>query len=434
MHTEKIINAQHKLLVIAFHYPPDNASTGVLRTLKFTQYLYGHGWRSDVLSVPETLYGDVDPASVRDIPSDTQVIRTWAVDIKRLLGVRGIYPGFLAVPDRYWPWLFSAVPKASRLIAQGQVDVLYTTYPMPTAHMIGLRVKAKHPNVPWVADFRDPWVEDSMPPLRRKVEGYLEKLVIQRADRVICNTPAMRAWFIARYPGVTPDKFVTITNGYDEPDFSGIEPDPIAKFEILYPGLISKGNRNPRPLLAGMRLALDRGWLDAADLQLTFLGSGPNGHAPEFLQDLVRYDLQALTQVVEDRIPYRQALRRLAGADVLVVLSEPLGQGPEVEAELRWSHLQVPAKVYEYLRLGRPILALVSGGAVADVLRETGGGCIAPPSDVEAIAKNLQALYAQRSSVAPVAPAAPPAVERYSRRNLAALLAIELTALVERES
>lgn len=433
MQTEKTRNAQHKLLVIAFHYPPDNASTGVLRTLKFTQYLYDHGWHSDVLSVPESLYGDVDSASVRDIPADTRVYRTWAIDIKRLLGVRGVYPGFLAVPDRYWPWLFSAVPKVSLLIAQGQVDVLYTTYPMPTAHLIGLRVKAKYPRLPWVADFRDPWVEDSMPPLRRKIEGYMEKLVVQRADRVICNTPAMRAWFLARYPGVAPSKFVTITNGYDEPDFADIKPDPIAKFEILYPGLISKGNRNPRPLLAGVRLALDRGWLDAADLQLTFLGSGPNGHAQEFLQDLARYELQTLTGVVEERIPYSQALRRLAGADVLVVLSEPLGQGPQVQAELRWSHLQVPAKVYEYLRLGRPILALVSGGAVADLLRDTGGGCIAPPGDVEAIAQNLQALYAQRTHALPVASAVPSSVERYSRRNLAALLARELTLLAVRE-
>lgn len=432
MQTPEIQNAPQKLLVIAFHYPPDNASTGVLRTLKFTQYLHDHGWQSDVISVPESLYGDVDPGSVRDIPDRTRVFRTWAADVKQFLGVRGVYPGFLAIPDRYWPWLVSAVPAASRLIEAEKVDVLYTTYPVATAHLIGLRVKAKHPHLPWVADFRDPWVEDSMPPIRRKIEGYLEKLVIQRADRVICNTPAMRAWFLARYPTEPEGKFVTITNGYDEPDFAGIEPDPVEKFEILYPGVISKGNRNPRPLLAGIRLALDRGWLNGADLQLTFLGSGPNGHAPEFLSDLAHYDLQALTQVVEERIPYRLALRRLAGADVLVVLSEPLGTGPEVEAEKRWSHLQVPAKVYEYLRLGRPILALVTGGAVADFLQVTGGGCIAPPGDVEAIAKSLATLYTQRTDASSVAQSAPASVERYSRRNLAALLARELTSLVGR--
>src|SRR3990167_2328857 len=96
--------ARRQLLVVAFHYPPDNSSTGVLRTLKFTQYLFLHSWRSTVLSVPVTLYPYTDAALAKTIPSDIEIHRTWAVDLKKQLSVFGVYPRFLTYPDRYWPW------------------------------------------------------------------------------------------------------------------------------------------------------------------------------------------------------------------------------------------------------------------------------------------------------------------------------------------
>lgn len=91
------------MLAVAFHYPPDHTSTGVLRTLKFTQYLVKHGWQSDVISVPESLYVSTDPAFNHQVPQGTRVFRTWAVDVKELLGVRGIYPDFAAIPAAIGP-------------------------------------------------------------------------------------------------------------------------------------------------------------------------------------------------------------------------------------------------------------------------------------------------------------------------------------------
>lgn len=416
------------MLAVAFHYPPDHTSTGVLRTLKFTQYLIKYGWQSDVISVPESLYVSTDPAFNQQVPPGTRVFRTWAADVKELLGVRGIYPGFAAIPDRYWPWIFPAVRQAGRLLREGKIDVVYTTYPVATAHLIGLSLKSRFRKIPWVADFRDPWVEDSMPPFRRWFEGHLERMVVERADRVICNTPAMRRSFLARYPGVAPKKFVTITNGYDEADFTQLQPEAIAKFEILYPGMIAIGNRNPRPLLAGIRMAIDRGWLNQDDLRITFLGCGPNGRDPEFQENLDRFQLREASNLVEDRMPHHQALRRMAGADVLVVLSEPVGEGAAAEAERRWSHLQVPAKVYEYLRLGRPMLALVSGGAVAELLGQTHGGVVVAPDDIEGIARSLGELYQRQAAPSPALPAL---VEGYTRENLTKRLVDELNALIK---
>ncbi len=407
--------------MVAFHYLPDNTSTGVLRTLKFTQYLAHHGWTSDVVSVPERMYYSVDPASLAQVPAQVTIHRPWAGNVKHLFGIRGVYPDLLAMPDRFWPWLPGATATGLRLIREGGIEAIYTTYPPATAHLIGLRL-SKRTGLPWIADFRDPWVEDSMPALRRRLEGWLEQRVLASADRVICNTPAMRRWFLERYPNLPPTRFVTIPNGYDEADFHGIKPVVRKGFDILYPGMISAGNRNPRPLLDGLRLALERGWLPRAGVRLTFLGAGAYGETRAFREAIAERGLTGLCEVTVQRVPYGQAVARMAGADLLVVLGEPLGESTATRAARRWSHLQVPAKVYEYLRLGRPLLALVSGGAVAELLQETGAGRPVAPTDVEGIAAALRAAYAERRT--PGTPdAAPARVARYSRERLSATLA-----------
>lgn len=381
-----------RLAIVAFHYPPDNTSTGVLRTLKFTQYLVEHGWQTDVISVPERLYGSVDPSSLADVPPTTRIFRPWAADVKRLFGFHGAYPALLAIPDRYWPWVIPAFRQAAKLVRAREVSAVMTTYPVPSAHLVGWLVKRRF-HIPWLADFRDPWVEGSMTRWRQRVEGAMERAVLRQADRIICNTPRMRSSFLERYPDLAEEKFITIPNGYDQKDLLRVIPEYKDKFEILYTGIIAPGNRNPRPLLAGVRYALDRGWLRRNDLLITFLGAGYYSKHPDFQHDLDRYQLRELTTVVYERIPYQKALNRMAGANVVTILSEPLGDDDKARAERAWSHLQVPAKVYECLGLGRPMLALVTDGAVRDLIEEVGAGEIADPTRPEVVASALKRIY-----------------------------------------
>lgn len=421
--------AVRRLLVIAYHFPPENTSTGVLRTLKFTQYLGEHGWHSDVISVPQSLYRVTDPESVALIPAHVCVHRVWGADVAKSCSVRGVYPGALAFPDRYWPWMFAAVRKGLELIRSGRIDALYSTYPIPTAHLIGLWLKRRS-GLPWVADFRDPWVESSIPPVRRKAEGILERAVVRNADRVLCTTPGMRRYLLQRYRDLPEEKFVTIPNGYDELDFCHLTPTPSSAFEILYPGEISPTNRNPEPLLAAARMALDRGWLDPERLKLTFLGCGDYGRSEAFQGALARHRLSQHTELIIKRIPYRDALRRLAGASVLVLLSEVLGTGSPSETTREWVRYTVPAKIYEYLRLGRPMLMLGTGDAVAELLRDTGGAALLSPTDIEGAALALRDHFANRSTSSEVTKiAVPDSVARYSREQLTVLLARELNAL-----
>jgi hypothetical protein len=417
------------LLVIAFHYPPDNSSTGVLRTLKFTEYLLRHDWRSHVVTAPSDLYVSRNPAGEAEISAQVQVERAWACDVKQTFGIRGIYPAWLGIPDRFWPWFFAARRTGARAILDGGMDAIYSTYPLPTAHLVGLSLK-KQFGLPWIADFRDPWATEGEQGLAARIERRLERKVVLAADRVICNTPAMRRSFLARYPGEAPEKFVTITNGYDEKDFASITPVPSGKFQVFYPGSIDPENRNPKGLFAGIRHALDRGWLNPGDLRVTFLGCGPYADSAPFRHDLQTCGLEPFVEIIRDRIPYRDALARMAGSDVVVVLSENLSDDDRDSSIQQWTAMQVPAKLYEYLRVGRPLLALVGDGAVKELLERTGAGAPISSRDTEQIALALKRCYETRQQATPVAGQVDPRVSAYSRENLTVLLAHELNALV----
>ncbi|MDP1652010.1 MAG: glycosyltransferase [Rhodocyclaceae bacterium] len=417
------------LLVIAFHYPPDNSSTGVLRTAKFTEYLLRHDWRSHVVTAPSSLYASRNPESADAIPLQVAVDRAWGCDVKKIFGFRGVYPSWLGIPDRYWPWFFAARSAGARAIRGKEIKAIYSTYPLPTAHLVGWSLKKRF-GLPWIADFRDPWATEGETGLAAKIEIFLERKVVSAADRVICNTPAMRRSFLARYPELPAERFVTITNGYDEKDFSAIVPVPAPRFQIFYPGSIDSENRNPKGLFAGIRYALDRGWLNGEDLRVVFLGCGPYADSERFRGDLASFALEPYVEIVKDRIPYRDALARMAGSDVVVVLSEHLTEDGRESSIHEWTAMQVPAKLYEYLRIGRPLLAIVGDGAVKELLEKTGAGTPLRSRDTEQIALALKRYYETRQQALPTPCEVNSNISEYSRENLTGMLAQELNLIV----
>ncbi len=413
-----------KLLVVAFHYPPDNSSTGVLRTLKFTQYLLAHGWLSEVISVPESLYANRDEELRRRIPPEVRVHRVQARDAKQTFGWRGRYPAFLEVPDRFWTWYFSGRRRGARLASDGSFSAIYSTSPLSTAHLIGWGLKRKT-GLPWIADFRDSWVDDLLGPLRRRVDGWLERRVVTAADYVLMNTPAMHRYYVKTYADLPAAKFVVIPNGYDEEDFTDLTLSRPDHFEIVYAGALNAEHRNPEPLLAALAETVRRGAIPREDLRLTFLGCGAYGTTDSFRRTLESHSLRDVTRIVADRVPYREALRQQAAASLIVVLVDDVTQGRD------WTTMAVPAKLYEYVRLGNRTLVLATGQAVTEFLVSVGLPPPIPPSDTARVGAALRAAYdAHRTPGGRSAAGLPAGMERYERRSLTAELARLLDRLV----
>src|SRR5690606_30377962 len=118
-----------------------------------------------------------------------EVHRARALDTARHLSLFGRYPSRLAIPDRWVTWRYSAVPAALRLIHERHVNVVWTTFPIATAHEIGLAVERRS-DVPWVAEFRDPMWQGDYPPDPHVNRAWkrIESQVFRRAARVVVTT------------------------------------------------------------------------------------------------------------------------------------------------------------------------------------------------------------------------------------------------------
>ncbi|MGH7277526.1 MAG: glycosyltransferase [Candidatus Rokuibacteriota bacterium] len=382
------------LLMIAYHYPPEGGSSGVLRTLKFSKYLPHHGWSPHVLTLRESLYRVRDEALTADVPREVTIHRTWAFDTSRHFAFRRHYPAALTVPDRFLTWLPFGVARGLRVIRRAGIRALYSTSPQPTAHLIGLSLKTLT-GLPWIADFRDPWVEEGVHPsgsLRHGIDSRLERMVVERADRVVTTTPYLRGDFLARYPRLSPEKVEVIYNGFDEADVVdlGVPAKP-SRFEILHAGLVTAEYRNPAPLFEAVSRSIGAGRVPRNDIRIVFLGGGKYTGSPQFADLVRRFGLGDVVEVAA-RVSHRDAFARVRQAGCLLVL-----QASEDTRSL------IPAKVFECLRSGRPIIALAPEGATAELLKDMDHCAVVDPADIRRLEGVVAAVYEEwRDSASPV--------------------------------
>jgi glycosyltransferase involved in cell wall biosynthesis len=371
--------------MIAYHYPPEGGSSGVLRALKFSKYLPGQGWIPHILTLRESFYPVRDDGLMRDVPAEAVIHRTLAFDNARHLAIKGRHLAFLGVPDRFVSWFFFGVVKGLRVIRKERPQVIYSTSPPATAHLIAAALKSITGAL-WVADFRDPWIEEGLfpPPgsIRYRLESVLERMVLRRCDCVVVTTPNLKAEFLARYPDLSPDKFQVIYNGYDESDFNNIRVENRSeRFEIIHAGLVTPDFRNPLPLLEAAAGLISDGSLPREQVKITFLGGDWWVSSPEFTAEVKRLGLDGVVSV-EGRVSHQDAIKRLAHAAALLLL-----QASDDTRSL------IPAKAFEYLRIGRPVLAMTLEGATADLLKDREHCFILDPADSVGLSNAVFSLY-----------------------------------------
>jgi glycosyltransferase involved in cell wall biosynthesis len=412
-------------LFIAYHYPPESSSSGVLRTLKHTRYLGRFGWRVTVLTLDRKAYPVTDPRLEEQIPDDVRVVRTPFIDVKTRFAIRGHYPSLFAIPDRWigwWPW---AVAAGKRVMKGEPVDLIYSTSPHATAHLIGWAL-ARHAGVPLVVDFRDPWYEHPPEPGTTWIAQFaarrLERVVVRRADRIVASTARLRDTLATRYPWKPKDKFVAIPNGFDEEDFSDVaQTSRRSSQELLFvhAGNINASFRDPRPILVAVRGAAEAGLVELERMRFRFLGGGPFGESSEVRQAVEQAGLTSRVEFLP-RVSYEAALAELKSAGVLLLL-----QSSPDTVDL------VPAKLFEYLRTGRPVLALVPEGATSEIMRDVGGGWVVDPADDSGLRDAIVTAYRAWSSTSLASLAVDQArLQKFSRERLAADLAAQFDALV----
>lgn len=403
--------------MIAYHYPPLRGSSGIQRTLAFSRDLREFGWHPIVLSANPRAYPSVGTDQLGDIPADVEVHRPFALDASRHLSIMGRYPKAITLPDRWSSWLLGAVPAGWGIIRRSKPDAIWSTYPISTAHSIGLWLH-RLSGLPWVADFRDSMTEANFPPdaTIRRVRQNLERNTVERAARAVFTTPGARRMYAERYPHLPAERWAVIPNGYDEGPFLDAEaaPSPArvpgGPAVLVHSGILYPSERDPRPFFDALGALRRGGTATAQTLQVVLRASGFDDQYRPMLRERGIEDLVRL----EPPLGYRDALAELLSADGLLLFQAS-----------NCNH-QIPAKLYEYLRAKRPIFAMTDArGDTARVLLDAGVDSVVPLDSEAKIAEGLSRFLASVRGGTVSLPGSD-VVERHSRRararELAALL------------
>lgn len=437
-----------KVLVVVYEFPPSGGG-GVQRVAKLCRFLPSHGWEPVVVagtlvpgrSTDESLVDDVRGVRVvraparhasgviagliaplkdlarmfrgRETPDSSQAGGAPSTTLKRA-PLSSRLARWVAVPDDAAFWRGGAVRAAVDLGRSEQVDVVLASGPPFSAMMVGVRV-ARTLGVPLVLDMRDGWQTNPVVKMPTAVHALIsrrqERATLTAADAVECTTPAIADEARAFGAGMTR----VIPNGYDPDDLPGHAPDPGAPLSIVYMGKVYFGHSDPTPVFHALAsLASESG--PAAHARLTILGSWP----PTI--EATARDLGIADRVTfRPYLPHREALALVASHDVglVVIADRPGAEG------------SCPAKLYEYVGMGLPVLLVgPSYGFPPQVLAETGGGVRVDPDDIAGIASAIRTMAGSKAAGDPLATTDRSAVERYSRPGQAAEVARLLETVV----
>lgn len=398
-----------KALMIAYYFPP-LSGVAAHRVFKFAKYLPRFGWQPIVLSVKKGVDVATEPSLLKDIPSEIRIYRTSCLDFTKFryavygkmkpqtsqfeeesgtnerrhsifFVLRWLYHVLeknVLVPDEKIGWVPFALYRSMQIVRREDIDLIYTTGSPFSAHLLGLALKMLTGR-PLVVDFRDPWTGNIFSPSRNRVretiEATMERRVLWMADRVIATTPVLTRTLRGKSVGCKPEKFITVTNGYDPEDFHEMTGVTDGKFVISHTGSFY-GRRTPLHFLQAVReLVTERKELRNV-FQIHFFGHF--GERNE--QYLGEFGLQDIVHL-KGHVSHQVSIRNLMQSHVLLLIIHSRGYD------------NIPGKTFEYIRSGRPILALVPDGVTADVIRNTKTGVVIPPDDIGRVKEWIMRFY-----------------------------------------
>ena len=407
----------NKVLIITYVFPPA-AYVGGHRSLKYCKYLRDYGWAPLVLTIKPTGVTFKDDSLSRQVPDDVRVYRTLDLDPAKWIAKRerhagnspGALPGIgtegqqapsratglwkrlrrlvgqllLDAPDSHIFWVPFAFLKGVRILLTENVDVIYCSSPPHSSHIVAFLL-AKCFRKAYVLDFRDPWfvsgsrqIPSGKPHWLSKWEATAKRVVVRNAAKIISVSRGERDELREEFPALKPGHFTFITNGYDPKDFDGvhISQERSAKLTLTHAGTIYSGTAGEF-FAALHQLVRDHPGIEDK-IHVKLIGEVAN----EYAETICMLEANGILRAY-GTLPHVTALRAVLESDALVVL---MGGGKVLS-----SH--IPAKVFEYLYAGKPIVAVAQDGELAEILTKSGLGIVVSPDSVEKLARTLWDLY-----------------------------------------
>ena len=336
---------------------------GDWKAVALTKLLPEFGWQPIVISAAESVRYGKDYSLLEQVPDDIEVHRVGHREPPKVWQyARSKLKIAYDFPDYYKSWYSPALREARKFLKKEKVDLIFNVSPSYTTAFIAMKLK-KGFNIPWVAEFRDAWsgndyldfaYEDTLiKPLRK-----LQKLRIKRGERNILKAADkvnVVSWHhkqqLCELHGFKEERIRVVTNGYDESYFINLKPCALypGRLTIVFLGGMYSGYQKIVLKFLQVVNEIDR------DAEVAFIGRGAAG--------MQRMNMNNLTRIFH--LPRRKALSFASGSDFLLLITLP---------SAKW---HIPMKIYDYLHLGKPILAIVpEDGDSAKIVKEAKAGFI----------------------------------------------------------
>ena len=389
-----------RVILVAYHFPPDTA-VGALRARNVAQALLSAGHEVHVVtsavhgSKPVSAEGPLHIVRVPSNRSPRDLLTGLATRVRRLRPNRNVSAappehavaaGWRAptqvsalrrwieaaawLPDDQQGFILPATRAVSEIVDRYGADLLYTTAPPFSDHLVGL-LSQRSVRLKWVAEFRDPWTDNPWKPWFVRtvftdwLERWLERRCLQAADGIVTVTKSYNDLLRGRPDVNVRNKTLVVRNGVPTGSPRRITADP-SVFRIVYAGSFYH-SRDPRPFLAGLagvraRLTTNRRF------EVQLVGDCRHFEGEPLAPEIARLGLGDVVRF-SDWLPHAESLELIRSADLLLLLAQN-------------QPLQVPNKLYEYLGTGVPILAFAdAGGETSHLLHKAGGHYVISEDD-----------------------------------------------------
>lgn len=425
-----------RVLIIAYYWPPSGGS-GVQRWVKFVKHLRSFGWEPIIYTPENPFVTEHDESLLKEIPEGVEVLKVPVFEITKYFGAptasntSGSYTpslwgklkktigsfvrGNFFIPDPRVTWVAPSVRFLTGYLEKNKIDAIVSTGPPNSMHVIAAEVKKKT-GIPWLADFRDPWMEVlkfhdfNISALAMNRHQKLFNQVLNTSDSIVVAHPSVNP----NFKKLTSTPVEVITNGYDTED---MEQCPVVdldkeKFNLVFIGILYDA-LNSSPFWQAIAELAAENHAFKQKLQLFFVGNVKQAA----MNDLELHGLMKQS-VFTGYVNHLTAVSYEKAADVLLLFT-PAGD------EFKYI---IPGKLFEYLAAQKPILCVApSQNDSAQIVIDTKGGQVVSPGDKAAIKKTLSQLFDTYEKGA--LSVSSQNVEQYERKKLTEKLVAELNRI-----
>jgi len=400
-----------KFLFITYYYPPAGGPS-VQRIIRIIQHMTDAGWEPIVLTVKDGDYTSLDPTLEMVIPAQVQVIRTdifepynvyrtfigkkkgekiplAVLSAHQKAGWRERIANFIRanffIPDGRIGWYGIGVRAGLRAIKENpDIALILSSGPPHTVHLIARQV-AKKTGLPFVADFRDPWVNiEYYSDIKRSgltiaVDRWLEGKVLNDADATVTVSPGCIDLLLEGHKNLERRRFHVVYNGFDPDVYPAVIPNPPRDtFVITYIGNLPYSRLTPVFYQAVANLKAS-GKISPGAFQIRFFGNMD----PAAREALARFQIDDILSI-HNFIPHQQAIEKICQSHVLLLVINNTATKKAI----------VTGKLFEYLASQRYILAIgPPDGDAAHILNDTETGSIFDYDDLPGIQNFLFSHY-----------------------------------------